>query len=191
MQEKNRNNKGKAQESNSVRRVAVTMNHTYQVSAAVAAMISQDSSFKQHSSRNKEENDERADRIEELTEILNEKKNQFNLLSKEYVTTQQDYQTKLLYLKELKLKSSDKIKEYIQTVTQTALKDSDFQYKESILQQKSELSNALLEDEYLTLHKLRYALDEALRIYGDCRTNLKLYQSKLSTVTSDARCVNI
>ena len=191
MQEKNRNNKGKAQESNSVRRVAVTMNHTYQVSAAVAAMISHDSSNKQHSSRNKEENDERADRIEELTEILNEKKNQFNLLSKEYVTTQQDYQTKLSYLKELKLTSSDKIKEYIQTVTQTALKDSDFQYKESILQQKSELSNALLEDEYLTLHKLRYALDEALRIYGDCRTNLKLYQSKLSTVTSDARCVNI
>ena len=153
-------------------------------------MISLDSSNGQHSSRNKGENDEIIERIQELTEILNDKKNQFHSLSKDYATTQQDYQTKLSYLKELKVSSSAKIKEYVQTVTQTALKDSDFLYKESILQQKSELSNALVEEEYLTLHKLRYALEEALRIYGDCRKNLKLYQSKLSTVTSDARCVS-
>ena len=180
--------KGTNQEHNINRRVAMTTNHTYQVSAAIASMISNDPTFGQKASTSRKENNEAmAERIEELNETLNEKKNQFHSLSKDFESTQQDYQTNLTYLKELKASSNTKLKVYVQTVTQTALKDSDLNFKEHALQRQSELSSGLLEGEFLALHNLRHALDEAMRIYGDCRKNLKSYQAKVSAVTSEAR----
>jgi len=181
------NKKGKTPEQNATRRVAVTTNHTYQVSAAIALMISNDATFGQKASSKEENDGAMAERIEDLNEILNERKNQFHSLSKELESAQQDYRTKLTYLKELKASSNAKLKEYVQTVTQTAIKGSDFSYKEHALQRQSDLSSGLLEGEFLVLHNLRRALDEALKIYGDCRMNLKSYQAKVSAVTSEAR----
>eukprot|EP01035_Chromulina_nebulosa_P029521 gene29521-39126_t len=126
-------------------------------------------------------------RIKVLTEELNGKKAHFQQISKEYFTVQQDYQTKSSYLKELKSDTSRRLKDYVNVVTETALKDADYTYKEYVLQKKTELAAHLLEDKYSTLHNLRKSLESAVHMYSDCRRNLKKYQSKLSAVSDDAR----
>ena len=127
------------------------------------------------------------DRIRQLTEELNGKKTHFQKISKEYFTVQQDYLTKSSYLKELKSDAAKSLNDYVKIVTETALKDSDYTYKEYVLQKKTELAAYLIEEKYLTLHNLRKSLEDAVHMYSDCRRNLKKYQSKLSAVTDDAR----
>jgi len=112
---------------------------------------------------------------------------EFEILSKEYFEVHQDYLSKSSTLKELKLSATKASKKYVDTVTETALQESDFEYKKELLLTKSDVASNVYNEKYSVLHNLRRDLESVLQTYSDTRKNLKKYQSEISSVTDDAR----
>lgn len=127
------------------------------------------------------------DRINSLKEYLKEKRDEFDLISKEYFRINQDFASRKAHLKALKSQSSELTKSYVEAVALTAKSQSDFEYKRDVLHSKSDFASDLINDSQLSLQQLQEGLENAVRNYMDCRKGLKKYQSIISNVTDEAR----
>jgi hypothetical protein len=118
--------------------------------------------------------------MEEYAKQYFDARNEFHGYSKALFKTQQDYLKKLQDLKEYKLQVKEQKNEYINNMTQLALRAANITYMKEKYDQEEQYWERQIHHQEGVVQEKREILDKTLKEYREIRNNIASYQTRVT-----------